>query len=264
MQYVLGVDIGSTTTKIVAVNLDGQPIKRIVVPLGTGTAAAQIALEKLYAEPEFGRADCCYLIATGYGRYSLNVADGQVGELSCHAKGIHTILPAVRTIIDIGGQDCKAIQLNENGVMQQFAMNDKCAAGTGRFLDTMSRVLNIPISEFGTMDLHSEKTVSISSTCAVFAESEVISCLSQNERVEDIIAGIHGSVARKVAGLTYRVGLMPQVCLTGGGALDDGIRRRLEQELNVAIVVPSDPQITGALGAAMLALEHYQKCLKAK
>ena len=264
MRYVLGVDIGSTTTKIVAVDLDGQPMKRIVVPLGTGTAGVQMAFEQLYAEPGFRKADCCYLIATGYGRYSLDVADEQMAELSCHAKGIHMVLPAVRTIIDIGGQDCKAIQLNENGVMQQFAMNDKCAAGTGRFLDTMSRVLNIPISEFGAMDLRSEKAVSISSTCAVFAESEVISCLSQNERVEDIIAGIHGSIARKVAGLAYRVGLAPQVCLTGGGALDDGIRRKLEQELKTAIVVPPDPQITGALGAAMLALEHYQKCSKDK
>jgi predicted CoA-substrate-specific enzyme activase len=259
IMFVLGVDIGSSTTKIVAIDMDENILGKCVINLGTGTVGIERAFSELYSNTGLNPADCAFTMATGYGRFMLKDADSQMAELSCHAKGVNKVMPDIRTIIDIGGQDCKAMLVNDKGILQQFAMNDKCAAGTGRFLETMSRVLNIPIAEFGNLDYSSTSAIQISNTCTVFAESEVISSLSQGNKVEDIIAGIHHSVARKVAGLVYRVGMVQSICLTGGVAQNSGIHRALEKELNVSLLIPPDPRITGALGAAILGLEQYRK-----
>lgn len=260
--FVLGVDIGSTTTKIVAIDLEEKMLGKVVVNLGTGTEGIKKAFENLYSTVKLRPENCVFTMATGYGRFTLKEADNQMAELSCHAKGVSALLPKVRTIIDIGGQDSKAMQINEKGILQQFAMNDKCAAGTGRFLDTMGRVLNVPIADFGEYDRNAVKPIAISNTCTVFAESEVISSLSEGHSVENIIAGIHQSVAKRVAGLVYRVGVIPEVCLTGGVAQNSGICRALMEELKVPLIIPPDPRITGALGAAILGLQQYRKLKK--
>ena len=201
------------------------------------------------------RDDLDYTVVTGYGRMKFEQADEQVSELSCHAKGVHYLLPTARSVIDIGGQDAKALQISSAGRLMNFVMNDKCAAGTGRFLEVMSRVLDVQISEMGDLSEKSAREVSISSTCTVFAESEVISQLSSNEKVEDIVAGIHRSVAKRVAGMALRIGCEPDVAMSGGVALNRGIVSAMEKELNTPILVHPDCQLAGAIGAALLAWE---------
>lgn len=257
--YFMGVDIGSSATKLIAIDENRNIIGRAVVQLGAGTSGVEKALEDLYLSSGIEKDQIQMVIATGYGRLTFQGADDQISEISCHAKGINFILPSVRTLIDIGGQDTKVIQLNGKGKIQQFAMNDKCAAGTGRFLDVMSRVLDVGLSELGHVDAQAKEILPISNTCTVFAESEVISKLSSGNQIPDIVAGIHQSVARRVAGLVLRVGITPDVCLTGGVAQNSGIIRALETELKCRLVIPQDPQLTGALGAALLALDKFEK-----
>lgn len=257
--YFLGVDIGSSATKLIAVDEAEAIVGRSVVQLGTGTAGVARALAQFYETSGLEKAEAAYIVATGYGRLTFSEADMQVSEISCHARGIKQVLPQVRTIIDIGGQDTKVIQINERGVIQQFAMNDKCAAGTGRFLDVMSKVLDVPLSSLGDTDARATEILPISNTCTVFAESEVISKLAGGNTIPNIIAGIHQAVARRVAGLALRVGVVPEACLTGGVAQNTGIIRALEHELRCSLQIPADPQITGALGAALLAKENFQK-----
>ncbi|MCC8061118.1 MAG: acyl-CoA dehydratase activase [Clostridiales bacterium] len=258
--HVIGVDIGSSCSKAVAVNLEGCLIAKAVVNLGTGTSGISRALEALYANYGLSPDERVYTMATGYGRNSFTQADGQISELSCHAKGIHSILPTVRTIIDIGGQDSKAINIDDKGNLLQFTMNDKCAAGTGRFLETMSRVLDVPLSEFGNVSSQATKSIFISNTCTVFAESEVVSSLSAGCHIEDIIAGIHESVAKKAASLAFRNAQIPDFCLTGGVAQNQGMVKALREALEIeSLLVPPDPRITGALGAALFGLQKYKK-----
>ena len=199
-----------------------------------------------------------YTVVTGYGRMKFQQANEQISELSCHAMGIHYLVPSARTIIDIGGQDAKAIQVAPNGRLQNFVMNDKCAAGTGRFLEVMSKVLDIPIEDLGAISANSTREVSISSTCTVFAESEVISQLSANEKVEDIVAGIHRSVAKRVSGMALRIGCEPDVAMSGGVALNSGVVRAMEKELGTPVLVHPDCQLAGAIGAALLAWEKVK------
>ena len=186
-------------------------------------------------------------------------ADEQVSELSCHARGIHFLLPQVRTIIDIGGQDAKAIQINERGQLVAFQMNDKCAAGTGRFLDVMAKVLNVGIDQLGPLSLQSKHPVSISNTCTVFAESEVISQLSSNVPMEDIAAGIHNSVAKRVAGMAMRLGRPTTLAMSGGVALNVGVVSAMERERGCPVQVHPMCQLAGAIGAAVLAGEKLKK-----
>ncbi len=195
-------------------------------------------------------------VVTGYGRIQYKDADKQISELSCHAKGVAFLIPGARTIIDIGGQDAKAMKLNDKGKLINFIMNDKCAAGTGRFLDVMAGVLETDVSKLGEISEKSTKEVSISSTCTVFAESEVISHLSANAKKEDIVAGIHTSVVRRVSTLAMRVGIEDQVVMVGGVARNKGIVKAMEKELGHDIKVPELAQLTGALGAAIYAFEE--------
>ncbi|HDF3844520.1 TPA: 2-hydroxyisocaproyl-CoA dehydratase activator HadI, partial [Clostridioides difficile] len=172
------------------------------------------------------------------------------------------IIPETRTIIDIGGQDAKVLKLDNNGRLLNFLMNDKCAAGTGRFLDVMAKIIEVDVSELGSISMNSQNEVSISSTCTVFAESEVISHLSENAKIEDIVAGIHTSVAKRVSSLVKRIGVQRNVVMVGGVARNSGIVRAMAREINTEIIVPDIPQLTGALGAALYAFDEAKESQK--
>ena len=257
--YTLGIDIGSTASKCIML-ADGKDIvAKSLIPVGAGTSGPQRAISQVLENAGKAREEMSYILATGYGRNSLEeFADQQMSELSCHAKGASFLFPEVRTVIDIGGQDVKVLQI-ENGVMTNFVMNDKCAAGTGRFLDVMARVLEVKVEDLGTLGAQSTKNVGISSTCTVFAESEVISQLAQDTDKRDIINGIHHSVASRVAGLAHRVGIRDQVVMTGGVAQNIGIVSALEEQLGHTIHTSPLTQYNGALGAALFAYQKYLK-----
>lgn len=263
MNHVLGVDIGSAATKAVALGEDGAILALAAVQAGTGTRGVETAVERLYRNSGLLRRDRVMTVATGYGRMKYADADFQMSEITCHARGVKKLVPGAQTIIDIGGQDSKALQIDDKAAILQFVMNDKCAAGTGRFLEVMSRIMEIDISLLGEVDEGADEIAAISNTCTVFAESEVISRLSEGEKIPNIVAGIHQSVAKRVAGLALRVGIREQVVLTGGVAQNSGIVRALERELGVKLAIPNHPQITGALGAALLGLERCQTKLTA-
>lgn len=257
--YTLGIDIGSTSSKTVILKDGTELIAHKVVSLGTGTVGPSQALDAVFEESGLTLQQIGCTVSTGYGRMHCVQADEQVSELSCHAKGIHFLLPEARTIIDIGGQDAKALKIGENGQLIAFQMNDKCAAGTGRFLDVMARVLNVDTGDLGEISKKSQHPASISNTCTVFAESEVISQLSSNVPIEDIVAGIHNSVAKRVAGMTLRLGRPTVLAMSGGVANNSGVVRAMEREIGCPVLVHPLCQSAGALGAAILAWEKMKK-----
>ena len=253
--YTMGVDVGSASSKVVILEDGIRVVTEKVVQLGTGSSGPQRVLEEALEASGLRMEDMARVVATGYGRFSFEGADRQVSEISCHAKGIYHLVPSARTIIDIGGQDVKGIAIDADGTVLNFAMNDKCAAGTGRFLDVMARVLEVEVSDLGRLGAMSKKQVGISSTCTVFAESEVISQLSMGTDKCDIIAGIHRSVAHRVTGLAHRIGVVPDVVMTGGVAQNQGVVDALEAELGVKICTSPLTQYNGALGAALMAYQ---------
>ncbi len=196
--------------------------------------------------------EIAYLVATGYGRMNVPFADRQITELSCHARGVASLFPNVRLAIDIGGQDAKALQI-ANGKLVDFAMNDKCAAGTGRFLEVLAATLGLRVEDLGPVSLRSTKRVSISSTCTVFAQQEIIARLSEGVAVEDVVAGLHDATASRVAKMAGRLKVQPDVVFTGGVAKNTGMVKALEANLHCAVFVPPEPLLSGALGAALLA-----------
>ena len=197
-----------------------------------------------------------YVVSTGYGRHGLSFANKSVTEIMCHAKGAHFMIPETRTIVDIGGQDSKAIAVDEHGAVKDFAMNDKCAAGTGRFLEVMAGVLEVgSVDNMGPLSLKGEYPCRISSTCTIFAESEVISLRAEGRSREDLIAGVHRAVASRVGMMAKRLRISPELVFTGGVAKNIGMKAALEEEFGMGIMVPEEPQITGALGAALIAAE---------
>lgn len=257
--YTLGIDIGSTASKCVMLADGKEIVSKSLIPVGAGTSGPQRAIEEVLKSAGKTREEMSFILATGYGRNSLEgFADHQMSELSCHAKGAAFLFPEVRTVIDIGGQDVKILRV-ENGAMTNFQMNDKCAAGTGRFLDVMARVLEVDVNDLGTLGAKSTKHVGISSTCTVFAESEVISQLAQDTDKCDIINGIHQSVAGRVAGLAHRVGVQDQVVMTGGVAQNQGVVKALEDQLGHKIHTSPLTQYVGALGAALFAYRKFTK-----
>ncbi len=260
--YTMGVDVGSASSKVVILEDGERIVVEKVVQLGTGSTGPQRVLEEALQASGLKMEDMTRVVATGYGRFSFEQADRQVSEISCHAKGIYHLVPSARTIIDIGGQDAKAIKLDERGGVSQFFMNDKCAAGTGRFIDVMARVLEVTISEMQDYDAKATAVAPISSTCTVFAESEVISQLSQNTPKENIIAGVHASVAVKACGLANRGGVTPDVVMSGGVAQNAGVVRAISKELKQPVIVAPNPQVAGALGAALFAYEDALKAMK--
>lgn len=260
--YTMGVDVGSASSKVVILEDGIRVVTEKVVQLGTGSSGLQRVLEEALEASGLRMEDMARVVATGYGRFSFEGADRQVSEISCHAKGIYHLVPSARTIIDIGGQDAKAIKLDERGGVVQFFMNDKCAAGTGRFIDVMARVLEVTTGEMQDYDAKATEPAPISSTCTVFAESEVISQLSQGTSKENIIAGVHASVAVKACGLAHRGGVTPDVVMSGGVAQNAGVVRAISKELKQQVIVAPHPQVAGALGAALYAYEDALKAMK--
>jgi predicted CoA-substrate-specific enzyme activase len=251
--YTIGIDIGSTTSKCVILEEGRRINASSIVIAGAGTNGAKRAMTDVLGKSGLSMRDISYTVVTGYGRKIYDEADEEISELSCHATGCHFVHPLTRTIIDIGGQDAKAIRVDAHGRMENFIMNDKCAAGTGRFLDVMASILQINVSELEIKAMEAERPAKISSTCTVFAESEVISQLASGENISNIVAGICNSVASRVAGLVKRVGVREQVFMSGGVANNAGVRLALEKELGQKIYYSSQSQLMGAIGAAMLA-----------
>ena len=257
MAYAAGVDVGSTQTKAVIVDEDGRIVARALTDTG---ANVMRAAESAFAEALEGgglrEEEVEYVIGTGYGRYKVTFGNTQVTEISCHGRGAAHMFPGTRTVVDMGGQDTKAIRVSESGEIVDFCMNDKCAAGTGRFLGAASSALEIPLPELGPTALAGEKPVKISTTCTVFAESEVLSWLGKGKKIEDILLGVHQSIAARAAGLLRRVGVEEQVTFTGGVAKNTAMIATLNERLGLDVNVSDDSHYMGALGAALFALDH--------
>jgi len=257
MAYTAGVDVGSTQTKAVVVSESREIVGRALIDTGASVVAAAeqafaLALKNCGAEEE----EVEYVIGTGYGRYRVTFGNTQVTEISCHARGAVHMFPGTRTVIDMGGQDTKAIRLKPSGEIVDFCMNDKCAAGTGRFLGAASSALNIPLEELGPTALRAERPVRISTTCTVFAESEVLSWLGRGKKIEDILQGVHQSIAARSIGLLRRVGIEEEITFTGGVARNIGMIEAIQKGLGAKLNVSDDSHFIGALGAALFALDH--------
>ena len=252
MALQAGIDIGSNTAKA-AVMEDGRLLGTRVIAAGyNAEAAGRRVLAELLASLGLAQTDMARVIATGYGRKSVTNADKTATELICHAAGARFLDSSVRSLIDIGGQDSKAVVMDEKGRMTNFTMNDKCAAGTGRFLEVMARALEADLNQFGALSLRAEKPAKISSTCNVFAESEVISLISRGEARENIIAGIHEAIASRVAAMATRIGIRTPVMMTGGVSQNAGVVQALEKALACPLIVSPYAQLAGAIGAALL------------
>ena len=248
-----GIDVGSISTKAALIE-DGRLRASVVIATGyNARQAGENVFEALVSGAGLRASDVVRVVATGYGRNSVVFADRAVTEITCHAAGAHFADPAVRCVIDIGGQDSKAIALDGTGKVRDFAMNDKCAAGTGRFLEVMARALEVDLDAFGPMALDADKPAAISSLCTVFAESEVINLIARGEARPNIIAGIHDAVAARVVAMARRVGLVPPVMMTGGVALNRGVVRALERHIGHPVAVTPQAQVNGAVGAALIA-----------
>ena len=249
--YTMGVDVGSASSKVVILKDGKDVVAAEVVQVGTGSSGPQRALEQAYKVSGLTREDISYLVVTGYGRFAFEGADKQISEISCHAKGIYHLIPTARTIIDIGGQDAKAIRLDSKGGIRQFFMNDKCAAGTGRFFESMARAFEMSLDDFSKLSLSAKNVIPITAQCAVFAESEVISLVGEGKPMDEIAAGIELSVAKRCFVMAKKAGVVDSVTLTGGCAKNEGLKQAIEKVLKVKVVeLPVDPQLMGALGAA--------------
>lgn len=255
----LGIDIGSSSSKVAIID-ERKELKAIsIVNLGTGTNAYQEVVLDALQQAGITKEDIQYTVATGYGRMGYKEADKQITEITCHAKGVNYLVGDAKTIVDIGGQDAKVIKLNAAGQVENFVMNEKCAAGTGRFMEVMARVLGCTLDDLSPLADQSTKALSINNVCTVFAESEVISRLAAGDRVEDVARGAHVAIAKRVAGMCNRVGYSPKVVMTGGVALNANLVNALSIELDTPIEVVPHCQGAGAIGAAVFAYEIYHK-----
>jgi len=256
LKAYVGIDIGSLATKIVLLNnsnlIDYRTERSTFDFKRIGHNLFKELLEKNNL-----KKDDVFVMSTGYGRNTIDIADDRITEITAHARGGQFFFPDAHSVIDIGGQDSKAIVMSQKtGNVIDFQMNDKCAAGTGRFLEVMAHALEVPIDEFGNLALNSSKPASISSTCTVFAESEVISLFARGASKQDIASGIHKSIAKRVAGMAKRIGVGPKLVFCGGVAKNPAVKKYLEEELGFEIVNPQYPQLTGAIGAALIAQEN--------
>lgn len=258
--YVAGIDSGSTSTDVVILDQDGAIKSTMIIPTGGGAMmSAEKSLELAVEKAGIKKEEIVRIVTTGYGRAYIDSGDDSITEITCHAKGAHYLNPNVRTVIDIGGQDIKAISIDENGAVKNFLMNDKCAAGTGRFLEMMARTLGLSLEEMSKKGLEWKENIVISSMCTVFAESEVVSLVAQNKDVADIIHGLNVSVASKVGALAARLGKNNpgEYMMTGGVAKNQGITKALEEKLGAPLYICDKAQLCGALGAALFA---FEKC----
>lgn len=254
--YVMGVDSGSTSTDVVIMDADKHIVATAIVPTGARAAdAAARAMDEALSQAGIAASDVALHVSTGYGRDNIEGMDSSVTEITCHARGAHYLAPDARSVIDIGGQDSKVIHLNANGSVAGFVMNDKCAAGTGRFMEAMARVLEMDLDEFCRRGLEWRHEVRITSMCTVFAESEVVSLVAANTPTPDVIHGLDVSVARKTATLASRVGAEPPYLMTGGVAQNEGVVRALSEVLKAPVATHEDSQLCGAIGAALIGLQ---------
>lgn len=257
--FVMGVDSGSTSTDAVIIDKDEKIVAQVILPTGArATESARKAKEQVLEQAGLSEEDMTLKVSTGYGRDSIPEMDTSITEITCHAKGAHYLAPQVRSVIDIGGQDSKVIHLSPEGDVINFVMNDKCAAGTGRFMEAMARVLEMPLEEFCSEGLKWKKDVKISSMCTVFAESEVVSLVAEDTPTPDVIHGLDESVARKTATLAKRVNAEPPYLMTGGVAQNEGVVKALEDVLGAPVATHKESQLCGAIGAALLGLESLQ------
>ena len=260
MNYFAGVDIGSTMTKVVIIGEGSEA--SLIGPTGAEhRKLANKVMEEALIRAGIRFQELSYIIATGYGRMNVPFADKQVTEITCHARGLQSILPTVKTVVDIGGQDSKGIKIQAGKVID-FVMNDKCAAGTGRFLEVIADALRVRLEDLGELSLQSKNPVAISNTCTVFAEHEVISQLAAGTSVNDLIAGVHDAVAARVYSLVNKLKVEREVAVTGGGAKNTGLVKALENRFGFPLLVPPEPLITGALGAALIGKELYENAVR--
>ena len=254
--YYVGIDSGSTSTDVAILDKDKNLVAGVILPTGAGAAAgADRALEAALEQAGLTKEDIAATVTTGYGRSAIQLGDKSITEITCHARGAFFLDPSVRTIIDIGGQDSKVIRIDDQGNVVNFVMNDKCAAGTGRFLELMARTLELSMDEMSTAGLDWKEEITISSMCTVFAESEVVSLIAQNKRQADIIHGLNQSVASKTCALCRRIGGEPNYMMTGGVSKNKGVVEAIQKQLGVRLVISDRAQLNGALGAALFALE---------
>ncbi|HET90421.1 MAG TPA: 2-hydroxyglutaryl-CoA dehydratase [Chloroflexi bacterium] len=251
--HTVGVDVGAITAKAAVLENDELVATAIILAGYDRAAAATQVLEQAMSQAGIAREKIAGLIGTGYGRVQVPGADRTVTEITCHARGAHYLCPQTRTVIDIGGQDSKGISVNQSGRVTDFVMNDKCAAGTGRFLEVMAHALEEDLTALGPIALSASRRVQISSTCTVFAESEVITHLAAGVPKAEIIAGIHEAIAARVATMVGRIPIKDIVVMTGGVARNTGVAHMLEEKLGHRILVPEQAQLAGAIGAALIA-----------
>ncbi len=259
MEYVAGIDVGSTQAKGVILDKDGAIVGKAIIDMETnmGTAAERV-FELALTNASLSATDIAFTVSTGYGRYRVTFGNLQVTEISCHARGAVAEFPSTRTVLDIGGQDTKAIRIGDSGEVTDFSMNDKCAAGTGRFLGAASFALEMPLSELGPLALKSTQPVRITTTCTVFAESEIIGHLAKGHRPEDVLMGMHHSIATRCASLVRRVGLVPEVTFSGGVSRNLAMVVLLEEVLGTPLNVSSQSHFMGAIGAGLYALDNVR------
>jgi len=248
-------------TKVVIIDAEGKICARVVGPTGAEhRRLANKVMEQALEQTDLPFGEIAYVVATGYGRINVSFADRQITELTCHAKGVASYFPSVRTALDIGGQDAKGLKLKD-GKLIDFVMNDKCAAGTGRFLEVIAGTLGLKLEDLGSISLKSRNKVSISNTCTIFAQQEVISRISEGVPLEDIVAGLHEAIASRAVGMLKRLKIEPDVVLTGGVAKNIGVVKAVRENLGGEVFVPEDPLISGAIGAALLGRELTMKAL---
>ncbi len=257
MAYAAGVDVGSTQTKAAIINENRELVGTALIDTGSNVvAAAENVFEKALKESGIANEEVEYVIGTGYGRYRVTFGNDQVTEISCHGRGAVHMFPNTRTVVDMGGQDTKAIKVGETGEIEDFCMNDKCAAGTGRFLGAAATALELTLDDLGPTALRYTKPVKISTTCTVFAESEVLSWLGKGKKVEDILWGVHESIATRSAGLMRRVGIQDEITFTGGVTRNTAMVQALEERLGKKLNISDDSHYMGALGAALFAMDR--------
>jgi (R)-2-hydroxyacyl-CoA dehydratese activating ATPase len=257
MRYAAGVDVGSTQTKAVVVDDRCRIVGRALIPTGANVVtAAENAFAAALQQGGTPRGEVEFVVGTGYGRYRVQFGDAQITEICCHARGAAEMFPGTRTVLDMGGQDTKAIRIAPGGDPLDFCMNDKCAAGTGRFLQSAAAALEIPLDELGPRALEGQRAVDISTTCTVFAESEVLSWLARGKKIEDILLGVHRSIAARSMALLRRVGIEAEITFTGGVTCNRAMVEVLEESLGAPMNVSEESHYMGALGAAIFALER--------
>ena len=257
MIYAAGIDVGSTQTKGIILNQDREIVARALIMTGANVTRAGVnCFNEALKLAGLEREQVAYIVGTGYGRYKVTFGDAQITEISCHARGASFLFPNTRTVIDMGGQDAKGIHIGPDGDVKDFVMNDKCAAGTGRFLGSAAEALLLDLDALGPLALKAKNPVRLTTVCTVFVESDIMSYLAQNKKVEDILGGVHSAIAARTISLVRRVGIEPEVTFTGGVSRNIGMVQALEAKLGMKVNVSPDSHYVGALGAAIFALER--------